>query len=595
MKKRKIFLAAISVLIALCCAAIYIQRAPAPPRFQKIESDLDARMEFFIKRNEDFRGSRLTAEDFIAELNSRRPAIEKAIASLRSDMGGARSDRERKRILKKAYLALNYNLACYHCGRAIAYSPQGKKDNLCFSAITRDIKDDYYRGEKRKNARRRVKYPKNIEYTKRIIQQRLGADKRPTIVIIVIDAFRQDYAYDRKLAPFLNSLGDRGFRFDNAMSSGPATHISVASLLTGAPPFRHRLLSYGEWENELIFAPLLRLTGYRTIGFSANSVVKDSTGFAVGFNSFRDRFWPPADIMNNEIFLYLDAEYDSKVPHFFYIHYIDPHGPYFSPDKFNEKTNFRVSAMEAVNPDIAYKDYTLKNIDMRSVESKLAVGEMKEMYAEEVKYMDRKLKELFEGFEKRGLAKNTIFIITSDHGEEFLDHGSVKHSRTLYNELIHVPLIVCGRTPDSWKGKSVKNRPVSNIDIAPTVLELAGARRPRSITGTHLFMGPPAPQRFAVANGSTPGELNENCVSGTIMEGDWKLIACPDRGKSQLFNIKDDPRETTSVAGANPALAKRLFDDYLQWKASTESTSVKPLKKASPETMKQLKSLGYVK
>lgn len=599
-KKRKLLIAVIILIIGY--AAFAIVTAASYHRsisyYTQSEDAIDTIFNNLKLASSDHINEKIDSLSFIKIVNEAADAVRIIIASLETPASTKAADNVRKQLLRKAYLTLNYGLSGYHCARAVLYSPSAAGDNMCFLYNTTDIEKDIV-----ENGTAAPPGAENPSMAASAVLQEaisflpaLTKDKRPSIILIVIDTLRADMLYNKEYAPFLNRLAKEGLYFNNALSTGSNTHTSVASILTGAPPYAHRLITYGNWENSLMFVPLLRDAGYDTAAFSANSIVEVTAGFGNGFNFFDDRFWMPAELLNNEIYSYLDTRLTSpSEPHFIFMQFIDPHDPYFSPDTFNEKTGIHAKFPESVAPNRIRKALTHKGLDARDYLEDEAVNDMKFYYTQEIKYTDHMMEQLFNRLQKSGVLENSIVFITSDHGEEFLEHGGVKHSLTLYNELIHVPLIVWGKKiPDSWRSAYSPDRPVSLIDLAPTILEFAGIKRPGHMSGTHLFLGPPAKNRFAVTAGFSPGSLTSSCTIHTVITPDWKLIRCPENKTYQIFDSHVDPENLFPLENPDQQTASALAEILSDWQKTTTSPSHAPRGPLSPETLKQLKSLGYV-
>lgn len=586
--------------IAVACAAgatiwtfsSYKKQSSSYPSY---ESSLKLLFAQLKEANDSHLSGILDSSSYINLINEKKPEIKNIISLLEEPVSSKAADNERKRLLRRAYLVLNYGLSGYHCARAMLYSPAGPADNMCFPYNARDIEKDIEaldEGGGGAGASASSLMP---------IKEQAGAflstlkkkDVKPSIILIVIDTLRADMLYDKDYAPFMNKLAKEGAHFTDALAAGPATNISTASILTGAPPYAHGLLNFGKWNNGLIFASLLEEAGYETAGFSANSIIVDTMGFDYGFDYFNDRFWMPAELMNNEIFSYLDTVREGNAPLFMYMHFIDPHGPYFSPDVFNETSGFKPEFPESMQPDRIRKNITLKGLDARNYVTDKALSDMKNYYEWEIEYSDRMLVRLFDKLDKEGILDHALVIITSDHGEEFLEHGGVKHSRTLYRELLHTPLIVWGNIPEEWREAHSADRPVSLIDIAPTILEYAGLKRPGYMTGTHLFVGAPGKRRYAVAVGDEPGTISKSCTIESVVSEDYKLVLCPENQTYQLFDVHADPGDFEPVEGDGD-VAEGFAKELADWRRTTTPAKSAAAGKASPEMMKQLKSLGYL-
>jgi arylsulfatase A-like enzyme len=221
-------------------------------------------------------------------------------------------------------------------------------------------------------------------------------------------------------------------------------------------------------------------------------------------------------------------------------------------------------------------------------------------YDSEIYYADSHVKRVFQHLKENNLWDNTIIIFTADHGEEFSDHKSLAHGKTLYNELLHVPLII--RNP-RLSPREVEMQ-VRVIDIAPTILDALDIPIPDSFQGTSLnplMTG----QKFnpdATVYGEDIHYFEEqvkyfNGEKKSIQTGGWKLIAnTTDTGdciEFELYNINEDPGEKKNVLLENPGVAAVLRKQLMEWANTTSNTSESKTVILTEELLEQLKSLGY--
>ena len=329
----------------------------------------------------------------------------------------------------------------------------------------------------------------------------------PNVLLLVLDTVRafslSAYGYGRATSPVLAQLAARGVRFDRAVATAPWTLPSHASLFTGRYPHE---MSAG-WSVPLdgtfpTLAERLTSLGYVTAGFAANlHYCSYEFGVDRGFGYYRDydvsvpemwrsnslsvalglwlvqrfggynapgRLW--ADRMNERFLGWLDDERvrDRARPFFAFVNYYDAHGPYAPPAPFD--TMF--SGKEPPTRDSGSRDFTAAE-----------VAGLVDAYDGSIAYLDRQLGELFAALERRGLLENTVIIVTSDHGEEFNEHGQMNHGNTVYFPSLHVPLIVAGAGIP--RGVIVA-QPVTLRDVPATVLELVGAPAKAALPGQSL-------------------------------------------------------------------------------------------------------------
>jgi hypothetical protein len=271
---------------------------------------------------------------------------------------------------------------------------------------------------------------------------------------------------------------------------------------------------------------------------------------------------PAADRVTGKALAWLREQRGKPV--FLFVHYFDPHWPYAPPERFRSlfptpPRDDREAAYDAISryldplvpiPD----DYRRYLIDR---------------YDGEIRFTDEQIGRLLDGLREAGRADRTWIVVTGDHGEEFKDHGSMGHGRRLYEEVVRVPLVVAGpgaadaRPEDAVR--AVRSPvPVSGIDLAPTLLDLAGRRPlPAGLHGRSLrgLIHPAAP-----APGTTPAAgpgpsvdrtlLSEtmrlNAFGKAVRSGSWKLIHSMDENRSELFDLAADPGERRDRADERP-------------------------------------------
>lgn len=266
--------------------------------------------------------------------------------------------------------------------------------------------------------------------------------------------------------------------------------------------------------------------------------------------NFRPAFYVAAEI-NEEIKRLLPKKPDK--PLFLWLHYLDAHGPYAL---FARKSgNFWLKVKYYLGDVLAFlfADTPLVN--------RLVMPLLSHLYDESLRYVDKNIKELLAHLESIGIDReNSVFVICADHGEAFLEHGNFGHSQMLFNVNINVPLVFYG--PRYLHKSGAVLRPASLIDVSPTILDLAGIRRPDSYKGTNLF---DEKERDVVAQASeSEGDLSGAAFTGiTIIHGGYKLVHWKD--KRCLFSL-DDQKEDNNLYEAAKDVAQRLEARLEQYK-----------------------------
>ncbi|MFH0860552.1 MAG: sulfatase [Candidatus Altiarchaeota archaeon] len=285
------------------------------------------------------------------------------------------------------------------------------------------------------------------------------------VIIVSIDALRADhlgcYGYERNTSSIIDSLAADGILFENAFTQSVASAPSHMTMLTSFYPSVHRICNLEQQSNpdcsfqldESIrtLPEILNGEGYRTVAFTGGGQVIEDIGLR-GF----DLFYDDPDKNSGLLLAWLDENYDEQF--FMFFHTYSVHDSYlsFQPDQnFNGAGNSDSRLIESFVVNISGLD------DINTI-----IG----MYDRKITYVDSFIGTIFEKLDSLGISNKTIVIITSDHGEEFGEHGFVGHGQ-LYDETIHVPLLVL--IPSLSGGKRIRNT-VRTIDIMPAILDLLG-------------------------------------------------------------------------------------------------------------------------
>lgn len=410
--------------------------------------------------------------------------------------------------------------------------------------------------------------------------------KNNNLVFVSFDALQAAHVgclgYPRDVTPTIDSIAASGFNFRNAISVSSWTVPSSMTWFTGVFPSEHRMTNkyavynppvskianLKELSPDLVtLADVLKQQGYATGGFTGNAGVSGGFGYEQGFDEYyydKGRFGRMDQSIPRAL-EWLKANKDKKF--FLFLHGYDVHGQSTPPGGFDYR-------FVDENYDRRYTGAELEQEILR--EEGLEKGELKmrdedvrfwrAIYDEKIQRIDAKFKNFLAEFAKLGLSDKTIFVLTSDHGTEFYEHRRFDHGFTLYQELIHVPLVI--HLPGHTAAVTIDDR-VSSIDIMPTVLDLLGIDPPkkvkRQLRGQSLV---PAMQRSPV-NRDIFSETNyrEYTYKRSIIAPDgWKLIYTLELRTRELYNLTADPGETKNLAESNPdkadELESRLFEHF---------------------------------
>jgi len=383
----------------------------------------------------------------------------------------------------------------------------------------------------------------------------------PNVVVIAIDTLRADALGSGGgrpgVSPRIDAFAAGSAQFTAAFAHAPWTLPSFSALFTSLPPEAHGAGgNVREGWRALDPAHTTIAEHFRDAGWSTHAIVNvdfltEPFGTAQGFDdvdariSNDNREVRRATATTDAALGWIDGA--RAKPFFLLVHYFDPHAEYdppppwrarFAADVDRDNTGFRFGAREHV----------VNHRNGRMPLDAATLSRARALYDGEVAYTDDEVGRLLDGLAARGLDGRTIVVLTSDHGEEFGDHGSWEHGHTHYDELLHVPLAI--RAPGL--AARVVRDPVGLVDVAPTVCALAGLSAPASFRGRDLSAAlrtgaPLPPVEGLAAYGNFWGTALESW-----RDARWKRI---EGGTSaQLFDWVADPRERDDRAAAEPAV-----------------------------------------
>jgi arylsulfatase A-like enzyme/uncharacterized membrane protein YbhN (UPF0104 family) len=431
------------------------------------------------------------------------------------------------------------------------------------------------------------------------------------ILFVVVDTLRADhlpgYGYASGKTPNLETFARDAVRFDQAFANASWTRPSFASMLTGRYASSHRVMSKSDsLPSEIVTLPeALQSAGYSTAGIVTNFNVAPFFNFHQGFDAYRylepnfvlgandtaakllfvqflrqrmekmhaakiGSAYQPAPIVNAAILETLDQE--PRAPWFLFAGYMDPHDPYYTHPydgtAYSRAANQHPDASEAPR--------------------------LRKLYDGEITFWDESFGALVAELKKRGVYDDMTIVITSDHGEEFMDHGGYWHGTTLYDEQVRVPLYV--KLPGNDRGGSVVRHWVQSIDLMPSLLERAGVDVPKGVQGSDVFVGHEAVFAEESHEGNVLRSLRMQRAGTQV-----KLITANEgnpRGLAtqELYRVDQDAPERLNLANDEPALTefahKALNEtekNAQQGRAAQKSVDVG----ADANAAAKLRALGY--
>lgn len=459
--------------------------------------------------------------------------------------------------------------------------------------------------------------------------------RRPHVLMIVVDSLRADVirgerpspAWDgigQPEVPSLERLAGTSTRFLNAYACSSWTRPCVPSLLLSLYPTEHGIFEVEKTasggaailrlpSDVPTLAEILQFEGYRTIGLAPNAQLDPSLGFARGFHHFA------TDSMSGSViaerFLSLAGARGDE-PVFGYLHFLEPHWPY------GRRIAARAETLAAGRrPFHRFRgdDWKALKEELKRGEAVLSGGDvefMRRLYALAVEEADAAIGELLEGLRANGMLDGSVVLLTADHGEELMDHGSIGHGHALHEELIHVPLWL--RLPGGGAAAGgMRHELVSHVDVMPTIIEAAGVTPASHASGRSLLAGPdPDPRavfaevkhkrryRRAIRRGGTKliqqfvFERDKLATTEDYNNLDELMSGRPARVSRELYDIPLDPGERTDLAvpgdPGRPSASDALEAELETWWRNLRRASRGELQQLEGDIVKQFRSLGYL-
>jgi len=442
----------------------------------------------------------------------------------------------------------------------------------------------------------------------------------PDVLLVTIDTLRADhlsfYGYERETTPHLAEWVDEATVFERCYTPLPLTDPTMSSIMTGLHPMRHGIRHVGQKLSPRIstLAEMLESEGYQTAAFVSRSGLLQETTLGRGFGAGNfvggtvtrpdmsprqaeaERWQRRADSVTEATVEWLRA--NPARPRFVWLHYFDPHAFYDPPEEFRD----RFVAGLAPSPAEDLRAW------WGSVED---IGQTIARYDAEILTVDHFLAQVVSELKRQGRWDSTLVIVTSDHGESLGEHGYMDHGEWLYEEQIHVALLM------RWPGHVPAGRRVPqlvrSIDIAPTVLDLVGLRGEkaedwiRGVDGRSLVPlldGKESGSRLVfIESEGCPRAKDRYLAPGMdcyppgvkgklrgVYDGRWKLIVTPRRGDRliELYDVANDPEERTNLAAEEPERVREMMaalDTFWSRGATKAGVDV--------ELTEQLRALGY--
>jgi arylsulfatase A-like enzyme len=430
--------------------------------------------------------------------------------------------------------------------------------------------------------------------------QRPSRDDLPNVILISIDSLRRDhlgcYGYSRDTSAVIDRLAADGVLFTQALSTTSWTLPAHVSLLSGLAPEVHGVTDDGLrlGDGVVTLAQRLRQAGYLTAAFVSGPYLHAEFGLSRGFDLYDDytvyhgrgrqaHSGVTSPRINRATTAWVEANAGRSL--FLFVHYWDVHYDYSPPPPYDTlfDPDYRGSV---TSRNFAYSDAIAPEMNPRDLEHLIA------LYDGEIAFTDQHIGRLLDHLKELGVYERSVVIVTSDHGDEFFEHGMKGHRWNLFDETLTVPLVM--RFPgDRWQGLRVDDQ-VQLVDIVPSILSLVGLARPDAGQGEDL-MGVIRGES-AVARSWRFADLEGRlkCVRNRR----WKYVQQMTGSQTaSLYDLERDPSEQIDVIQEEPDMAAALRYRLQQWMDAAEELSAghEAERLGYPRGLEdQLKSLGYL-
>ncbi len=416
-----------------------------------------------------------------------------------------------------------------------------------------------------------------------------------SVILVIIDTLRADHlgywGYDRGTTPSLDSLAAAGTAFMETQAQSSWTLPSVASILSGLTPREHGAgyaggELFGLSSSIQTLQGILHSKGWISCGIFNVIFLNEDFGFHRGFDHFdcrgitENRSTRRAGETVDAVIQWLeDLEEDEKF--LVVVHFYDPHIPYDPPPPydvmFNEEGGTGESGYSGLMMD------TILAVNRGEAGLSLhGLRMMTDLYDGEIAYTDSQIGRLLHYLRMTGLSERSLVIVTADHGEEFLEHSGLEHGRTLYQEVLHVPLILSG--PGVPAG-SIRNGPCSQVDILPTVLSYLELEVPPGRSGIDLLGSSITGSRDLPSS-----NLMWSGPAASVRREDLKIIWRVEDCGTEFYDLSEDPLEQYSIDVSGSTMLQAV--EYY-W--STPPLADPPVVSFGDAEDNQLRDLGYIR
>ncbi len=441
---------------------------------------------------------------------------------------------------------------------------------------------------------------------------RLDDGTRASVLLITVDTLRADHlggaAGGESFTPHLDRLASTAVVFDAASTPATATRPAIASLLTGRYPGAHDVVhNQGRLRpDDRLLGEVFADAGYETVMFYGNDLLGRDSGFAQGFEtaeSFARLLGSADEAVASRAVAFLDDRPDDAPPFFLWLHFMDPHGPYFSaPPEARRRVpvddgrpNEALAVADGNYPRGAIPKY-------QALRDRPGTATYRRRYRAEVHHTDAQIGRVLDALHRSGLADDTAILFTADHGESLGEHDLFfQHGWGVYEVSARVPLLVRG--PAERTAPRRVPQAVSLVDLAPTLAAALEQVLPPETEGVDL-----APLLRGESGAPVPVFTLSACPNQevAVRAGDLKLIHRPERAPFGgwsfeppgwwLFDVARDPAELVDLAVERPEDVERLRPLVERWEREhgIDGSRHRSVQEPDAALQRQLEALGYV-
>ncbi len=443
------------------------------------------------------------------------------------------------------------------------------------------------------------------------------------VIFISLDTTRPDhigcYGNPWISTPHLDRLAGESILFTQYMTVVPTTLPYHTSLFTGTYPHHHGNPQNGYMvsKSNVMLTEILKGAGYQTLGFIGSFALDSRFDFSQGFDYYDqsyDRFVGEgkftehersAQSVNRSVISHLDS-IPPEGSFFLFVHYFDPHKPFEPPAPYDTMYRWENANNSSPGEGITVRyscPHSLSDENWQ-LSKQAAMG-----YAGEISYMDHHLGNLLDYLQQKGILDDAILVVTSDHGENFWEHMPYFHHGTSTHQTsMHAVCMI--RLPDAAHGGTVVHKPISSVDILPTILRFLDLPAPDRIDGRAFDLDQCAdsigdrlvygqatltsPWKVPAVSAGWPHTNKARCVRS----GNLVFMQAPYASREELYDLSSDPYEQHNLLRVpSPhiaSLAGKLKQKLEAWAASADPLESFPEQARREETVEKLKALGYM-